>query len=153
MIAAIRVRGTVNVRGEIEDTMKMLHLTRANHCSLVREDPSYLGMLRKVKDYITYGPIDAETLSQLITERGRLKGNRPITDDYVKEHTAFNSIKEFAEAIVEGKADYRELPEVKPLFRLHPPIKGHGTIKRHYSVGGSLGNRGEAINELIRRML
>jgi len=153
MIAAIRIRGTVNVRGEIEDTMKMLHLTRANNCSLVREDPSYMGMLQKTKDYITYGQIDGETLSELIAKRGMLVGDKPVTDDYVKEHTDFGSIRELAEAIVEGKADYKDLPEVKPLFRLHPPIKGFKTVKRHYSVGGSLGNRGEAINELIRRML
>ena len=153
MIAVIRIRGHVNVNRDIEATMKMLNLTRANHCTLVKESASYLGMLQKAKDYITYGPIEAETLAELISKRGMLAGNRPITEAYMKEHTEYESIQEFARAIVKGMADIRELSEVKPIFRLHPPVKGYRSIKRHYNAGGALGNRGEAINELIGRMI
>ena len=153
MIAAIRIRGHVNVNRDIEATMVMLHLTRANHCALINETPSYLGMLQKVKDYITFGEISQDVLSQLIGTRGRLQGDVPITDEVIKENTEFSGIQEFAEAIVKGDADYRDLPDVKPLFRLHPPIKGHKSVKRSFIAGGALGNRKEAINDLIRRMI
>lgn len=36
---------------------------------------------------------------------------------------------------------------------LHPPRGGMRSIKRPFNAGGDLGKRGEAINELITRML
>jgi large subunit ribosomal protein L30 len=153
MIAAIRIRGQVNVNRDIKGTMTMLHLTRTNHCFLLEETPSYLGMLHKVKDYVTFGNISGEALSELITKRGKLMGDDPITDEIVKEGTEFSTIQEFAEAIVKGDANYRDLPNVKLVFRLHPPIKGHKSVKRSFTAGGALGNRKEAIDDLIRRMI
>ena len=153
MIAAIRIRGHVNVNRDIEATMKMLHLTRANHCSLIKENPSYKGMLHKAKDYITFGQVSAEVLAELISKRGRLAGGASITDEYVKEHTDFESIAAFSEAIINDDADFGSIPNVKPVFRLHPPIKGYKTIKRSFRAGGALGNREGAIEDLIRRML
>ena len=153
MIAAIRIRGYVNVNRDIEATMTMLHLTRTNHCSLINETPSYLGMIHKVKDYITFGEVSPDVLSELIAKRGKLQGDEPITDEVIKKNTKFASIAEFAEAVVKGEADYRDLENVKPLFRLHPPIKGHKSVKRSFTAGGALGNRKEAINDLIRRMI
>ncbi len=43
----------------------------------------------------------------------------------------------------------------KKFFRLNSPRKGFGRkgIKRHFVVGGALGDRKEKINDLIRRML
>ncbi|MDY6932317.1 MAG: uL30 family ribosomal protein, partial [Halobacteriota archaeon] len=34
MYAVVRLRGNVNVRPEIKDTLKMLRLNRINHCVL-----------------------------------------------------------------------------------------------------------------------
>jgi large subunit ribosomal protein L30 len=44
---------------------------------------------------------------------------------------------------------------LKPVLRLHPPrgSKGWGGIKRSYTVGGALGFRGEAIRDLVSRMM
>ena len=75
MIAAVRVRGRTGVKKGIQDTMSMLKLTRINHLVLLHEDPTYKGMLVKAKDYITWGEIDEETITQIITKRGKLSGN------------------------------------------------------------------------------
>ncbi|RMF05953.1 50S ribosomal protein L30 [Candidatus Woesearchaeota archaeon] len=69
-VAVIRIRGPVNVRGEVEDTLKMLHLHRKNYCSVFPDSPSVRGMLRKVKDYVTFGVISEETYSLLKEKRG-----------------------------------------------------------------------------------
>ena len=151
--AVVRVRGTVNVRHDIKKTLEMLRLNRVNHCVLVEENESYKGMLQKAKDYITWGEIEKDTLVELIKKRGRLIGDKPLDDDYVKSATSYKSIEELAEAIIEGKIKYRELPEIKPLFRLSPPRRGYEGIKRAYTVGGALGYRGKDINDLIKRML
>ncbi len=153
MFAVIRVRGRTGVRRDIADTLKMMNLTRINHCVLIPDTPAYRGMLQKVKDYVTWGEISEEAAAKLIRSRGRLYGDKPITDEYVKEKMGYESIEEFAKALVAGKALYKDIPDVKPVFRLHPPIKGWEKTKRHFTEGGALGYRGEKINDLILRML
>ena len=151
--AVIRVRGTVNVRHDIKKTLQMLRLHRVNHCVIVEENETFKGMLQKVKDYITWGELDKDTLVELIKKRGRLIGDRPVDDEYIKSSTPYKSVEEFAEAIIDGKIRYRDLPDIKPVFRLSPPRKGYEGIKRAYSVGGALGYRGKDINDLIKRMM
>ncbi len=151
--SVIRLRGQINVRPQIKDTLRYMRLNRVNHCVVLPDNETTKGMLQTAKDYVTWGEIDAGTLAEAIRSRGRLSGNKPVTDDYVKANTDFSSIEEFAAAIVDGKALYKQLPDVKPLLRLHPAKKGLEGIKRSWQAGGALGYRGEAINDLVRRMI
>ncbi len=151
--AVIRVRGQPDVSDDIEYTMGLLGVNRVNHCAIVPENASTKGMLQKVKDYTTYGEINAETLAQLIRVRGRLSGDRMITDDYLAENSDFKTVDELAKAIIENDYRMKDIEAAKPVFRLHPPVKGYEGNKRSYKNGGALGYRGEAINDLIARML
>jgi large subunit ribosomal protein L30 len=151
--AVIRVRGTVNIKPDIKKTMQLLRLSRTNHCVLLEENVVYKGMLQMVKDYTTWGEINKETLSKLLSERGKLIGDKPLTEDYLKKATPYHSFEKLSEAILKEKVKYREIPEVKPLFRLNPPKKGHRTVKRSFVNKGSLGYRKDEINKLIDRML
>jgi large subunit ribosomal protein L30 len=110
-------------------------------------------MLQVVKDYATWGEINKETLSKLINTRGRLVGDKKITEEYLKSSTSYNSFDELSQAIIDNKIRYKDLPDVKPIFRLSPPRKGYGSIKKPYTQGGAAGYRGEDINNLIERML
>jgi large subunit ribosomal protein L30 len=151
MIAAIRIRGRTGLKREIEDTMKMLRLTRINHAVMLDENPNYLGMLRKAKDYITWGEIREDTIIKVISKRGKLPGGVQVTEEYLKENTDYSSIEELSKAVIEGAK--LEKSGVKPIFRLHPPRKGYKNIKKTYNEGGSLGYRGENIEELINKMI
>lgn len=152
-LAVVRVRGTVNVRKDINDALRMLHLTRNCHATLIDNRPSYLGMLQKVHNYVAWGEVSKEVIALLLRERGRLMGNRRITDEYAKR-IGFESIEDLAEAIYELKVEFHKLPEIKPVFRLHPPSGGYGgSIKKSYKSGGVVGYRGEAINDLLKRMI
>ncbi|MDW7732375.1 MAG: 50S ribosomal protein L30 [Methanolobus sp.] len=152
MYALIRVRGNVNVRGSIADTLKMLRLHRVNHCVLLSDNPHNKGMIQKVKDYVAYGPIDVETLTGMLKNRGMLQGGAKLTDAYVAENTNFSSIEAFAQAVIDGNATLKDVPALKPVFRLHPPRKGHAGIKRTAQQGGILGNNGEDIILLLNKM-
>jgi large subunit ribosomal protein L30 len=153
-ICIIRIRGSPNIRQTISDTMKLFNLHHVNHATLVRTNPSVIGMLHKAKDYIAYGAIDLETLKKLLKKRGLLTGNKPLTDSHVKFATNFDSIDNLANGLFEGKTKLRDVPELKPIFRLHPPKGGFpGTIKRAVKAGGVLGNWGENINLLLKKML
>ncbi len=150
--AIIRLRGKLNINPKIKDTLKYLRLNQVNHCVVLPDNETTKGMLQVAKDYVTWGEIDAATLTEMITTRGRLVGDKPVTDAAVKAGSAYGTIAEFAQAIVDGKAQYKDLADVKPLMRLHPAKKGLEGIKRSYQAGGALGYRGEKINELIGRM-
>ncbi|MEE9150637.1 MAG: 50S ribosomal protein L30 [Thermoplasmata archaeon] len=151
--AVIRVRGTVNVKPDIKDTLKILRLNRVNHCVLLPKSKSYSGMLQKVKDYVTWGEIMPETLAKMILHRGRLMGDKKISDRYIKANTNYKSIMSFAKAVSQEEAKYQDIKDIKPVIRLHPPRKGYEGIKRSYKSGGALGYRGEDINEIIGRMI
>jgi large subunit ribosomal protein L30 len=112
-------------------------------------------MLNKSKDYITWGEIDSDVISNLLKERGRMVGDKPVNDSVINENSKFSSIDEFAKAIVSGDATLKDVDGLKPVLRLHPPrgSKGWGGIKRSYTVGGALGFRGEAIRDLVSRMM
>lgn len=152
MYAVVQVRGVVNTRHEIKETLKMLRLHHINHCVLIPETPEYLGMIRKVKDFVAYGEVDAGTLETILRTRGRLLGNKPLTDEYLKSASEYGSVSELAEDLAEGKVKLKDIPELKPVLRMHPPRKGYKTIKRTFNQGGALGYYGREINALLYKM-
>ena len=151
-LVVIRIRGSVNVNHHIAATLDMLGLRRVNHAVIIDDRASYLGMLQKVKDYITWGTVDKDDVALILKNRGRVIGGGHVTDEYVKSNSAFKSIDDFAAAFSDFKAELSDLAGLKTLFRLHPPRKGHSGIKRAYTVGGALGNRGSKIKSLIHKM-
>ena len=151
--AVIRVRGQPDVNRDIEYTMGLLGLTRVNHLVIVPENDSTKGMLQVVKDYCTWGEVDEATLAALIRARGKLAGDKDITDDYLKENSEFATVDDLAKAIIENNYKMRDVEAAKPVFRMHPPVKGYEGNKRSYQNAGALGYRGAAINDLINRML
>lgn len=152
MYAVVQVRGTVKTRREIKDTLKMLRLHHINHCVLIPDTPAYTGMIRKVKDFVAYGEIDAGVVEELLRNRGRLAGDVHLSDEYIKENTQYSGISDFAQALATGQARLTDVPGLKPVLRLHPPRKGHKTTKRTAQQGGSLGYHGEKINDLLYKM-
>ena len=151
--AAVRVRGTVNINPDIKKTLQLLNLSKANHCVLLEENPSIKGMLQVTKDYVTWGEIDKDVLLKLINARGKLEGDKELTDDYLKSSISYGSIDKLSQAIIDNKFKYRDIPNVKPIFRLSPPKKGYEGIKRSFVNKGALGYRGKEINKLIGKMI
>ena len=122
-LAIIRVRGGIRVAQEIKDTLSMLRLYRQNYCVVRERTPALLGMIKKAKDYVTWGEIDDETYKVLVVRRGRPD---PADKKQVKPYFRLN-------------------PPSKGFGR-----KG---IKKSYKQGGALGYRGPEIKSLIERMI
>ena len=139
-IAIVRVRGIINLSGKVKETFSLLRLYRKNYCVVVEDSPSYKGMINKVKDFVTYGEIDDGTYKELVEKRSEeFKGRE-------KDSKSKIEYKKFI--VVDGK-------KIKPFFRLSPPRKGFGRkgIKVSFAAKGALGNRGEKINDLLKRMI
>ena len=138
-VAVILVRGRVGLRQEVKDTLDMLRLYRKNFCVVLEDNPVSRGMIKKVKDFVTWGEISEEMFSKLVSERGEEWLGR-TSDSKGKYKYGFMEVA--------GK-------KYKKYFRLQPPRKGFGRkgIKMAFNVGGGLGNRAEKINDLIERMI
>ncbi|MCI4331854.1 MAG: 50S ribosomal protein L30 [Thermoplasmata archaeon] len=147
----IRVRGTIHARHDIIDTLHVLHLNRPNHATVLPEAESFRGMLTKVQGYVTWGEAEPETIGLLLKERG--------------ETTQGDRLEESNLTDVGPSKDFRELtrnvlaqgllrsPGVRPLFRLKAPKGGWRSTKKSFALGGALGYRGRAINDLAKRMM
>ncbi len=152
-LAVVRIRGISDINKEINDTMRMLHLTRKCHATLVDSRPSYLGMLRRTQNYVAWGEISEGIILLLLKKRGRLMGDKKLTDDYAQK-VGKKSLDELAKALHKGEIKFLDLPSIKPVFRLHPPRKGfQGKTKRSYASGGVAGYQGEAISGLLEQMI
>jgi len=152
-ITVVRVRGTIRASRYVRETLQMLHLTRNNYGVLIDNRSPFLGMLKTAQNFITWGEASKEIVNILIRKRGRLTGNKKLTDEYA-QRIGYKSLEELAEAIFDCRVEYWKLPNVQPVFKLRPPTKGFkGKIKKGYGAGGELGYRGEKINELIGRMV
>ena len=132
MYAVVRIRGTIGANRQIRDTLKMLNLRKINSCTIVPDNPSYKGMLQKVKDYVTWGEVSDDILAMLLKRNG---------------------VENVEEAIKELKEGEKLKNITNPCIRLAPPRKGYKSIKKPFKLGGSAGYRGKKINELIRRMI
>jgi large subunit ribosomal protein L30 len=153
VVTVIRLRGTQNLNPKTKDTLKYLRLNRVNHAVVLPGNETTVGMLQVAKDYVTWGEVDAATLAAVIRSRGRVAGNNPLTEAHLGKTTPFKTFDALAGAIVKGEFHYKDIPDVKPLFRLHPARQGLEGIKRSVQNGGALGYRGTDINRLLGRML
>ena len=153
-IAIIRIRGDHDIKRQVNDTLKMLRLYKKNNLSIVSNTTSNVGMIKKIKDYVTWGEIDQETFKAVLEKRARIAGDKKLSEDYLKEklNSGFDN---FASDFINFKKELKDISGLKQFFRLNPPIKGFERkgIKVPYSLGGVLGYRREKINELIKRML
>ncbi|MAG47809.1 50S ribosomal protein L30 [archaeon] len=153
-VAVIRIKGKIGLKRGIKDALNILRLYNKHTCVIIDNTENYIGMLKKVKDYVTWGEIDGSTFKLLISQRGRIAGKIRLTEEYAKDKLKFN-IDDFIKDFFSGKKKFKDIPGFKPFFKLKPPTKGfeRGGIKKPFSLGGVLGYRKEKINDLIQRML
>ena len=145
-IAVVKIRGNIRVSQKVKDTMKLIGLTRVNHCSIIDDRVNYKGMLQKAKDYITWGEPTAEIIKKMLQKRGK------VTDEFVAKNTKYKTIDEFVDAFMKFEVELSEL-KLEKVFRLSPPRKGYSSTKKPFAKKGSLGYRGNKINKLLVRMI
>ncbi len=132
VVAAVRIRGRVNVRHDITETLNRLNLKRVSNCTIIKVNEPALGMLKKSSGHIAYGEVDEETLSKLVTKFG---------------------LNVDPKGVISGKVDMKDIKEKLPL-RLHPPKHGYRKSTRlNVKQGGTLGYMGKDVNTLIARMV
>jgi large subunit ribosomal protein L30 len=139
MILVIRISGQVEIPKSVSETLYRLRLRRKYTAILLESKQQNLKLLNKIRNFIAFGEINKETLTDLISKRGEsIKKNDEIDAEKIVELLDKKNLKDLG---------------LKPFFRLHPPRKGIES-KKHAGVGkGVLGDNKEKINDLVRRML
>jgi len=153
-IAIVRIKGKVGLKKGIKSTLNMLHLYKKNSCTIIPNTTTYVGMLKKLKDCVTWGELNEETCKLLLEKRGKLPSKKPLTEAYLKTKIKMN-LDKFVKEFMSFKKELKDVPGLKQFFKLKPPEKGfeRGGTKKPFSLGGVLGYRKEKINDLIKRMI
>jgi|SRR3989344_314364 len=139
MIIAIRIHGLVEIDGDVQEHLSRLRLRRKYSAVLLKNTKENLHLLRQVRDFIAYGVVSEADIEELISKRGQAVGNKKID---AKKIVAELKTKNLV-----------EIDSIKPFFRLHPP-RGGIDSKVHFPIRkGVLGDHGDKINLLLKRML
>lgn len=134
VVAVVRIKGSVGIDPDIEKTLQSLRLDKAFTAALYNQSDSLEGMLKKAQRYLTWGKPNKQTIFTFLKKSG----------------INVEDLNRFSAKLHEGE---EKLPH--PIFvSLHPPKKGFKrSVKRAYNSKGEYGDRGEGINELIRKMV
>ena len=152
-LLVVRMRGTVNVPYWALTTLKNLYLNKKFSATLVPETTNYLGMLRKINQWVAWSKADSDIIKTLIEKRGKKKSPTLESKDENKSKSDYKGIDELVEVIVNDKIKFSDQSNIKPWFSLNPPKGGFKkNTKRQFSDGGILGNNKELL-EIVKKMV
>jgi large subunit ribosomal protein L30 len=152
-LLVVRMRGTVNVPYWALTTLKNLYLNKKFSATLVPETTNYLGMLRKINQWVAWSKADSDIIKTLIEKRGKKKSPTLESKDGNKSKSDYKGIDELVDVIVNNKIKFSDQNNIKPWFSLNPPKGGFKkNTKRQFSDGGILGNNKELL-EIVKRMV
>lgn len=155
ILVAIRLRGESAVPYRVLHTLESLRLRHKFNAVVLPDRPEIRGMLKQAKDMVTWGAPSVQALTQLLEDRGRIIGDKPLTGDFLKSTLGLDGISQLMERLESGALRFRQLWDagMKPVFRLHPPRGGFKmSSRRLYQERGELGDRGPDIDLLLERM-
>jgi large subunit ribosomal protein L30 len=148
----VRMRGTVNVPFWALTTLKNLNLNKRFSATLVPETSDYLGMLRKINQWVAWSKADSEIVKTLIEKRGK-KITQLDSQKESKKKDEYKGIDELVNVIVNDKIKFSDQSNIKPWFSLNPPRGGFKKkSKKQFTDGGILGNNKDLL-EIVKRMV
>jgi len=160
LILVVRIRGVNRLSPRVKRILRLFRLRQIHNATFIRVNKATLNMLKHVDPFVTYGYPDRKTISQLLYKRGyiKAKGQRiPINSNSVIEGVLGKqnilSIEDLIEEISNVGAHFKVANNSVWPFKLNPPKGGYREKRHPYNMGGDWGNREQAINELVRRML
>ncbi|MGI9565866.1 MAG: 50S ribosomal protein L30 [Nitrosopumilus sp.] len=148
----VRIKGQADVPYWATHTMTLLKLDKKYRATILPAKKNTLGMLNKVKHYVSWIELDSSLAKELIDKKARKSGYQKITDEDLKA-LGFANSDELATALTDGKATLSKLKPLKPWFALSPPRHGFKrSTKKLYGQKGVLGQNKE-LDTLVRNMM
>lgn len=148
----VRIKGQADCPYWATTTMTLLKLDKKYRATILPARENTLGMLNKVKHYVSWIELDASLAKELIDKKARKEGYQKITAADLKE-LGFASTEALGSALAEGKATLSKLKPLKPWFALSPPRYGFKrSTKKLYGQKGVLGQNKD-LGKLVRNMM
>lgn len=148
----VRIKGQADCPYWATTTMTLLKLDKKYRATILPAKENTLGMLNKVKHYVSWIELDASFTKELIDKKARKEGYQKITATDLKE-LGFASTEALGSALAEGKATLSKLKPLKPWFALSPPRYGFKrSTKKLYGQKGVLGQNKD-LGTLVRNMM
>jgi len=148
----VRIKGQVDVPHWAKTTLKLLKLEKKYRATIIPAKENTLGMLNKVKHYVSWQEIDSTLAKELLDKKARKSGYRKVTPEDLKE-IGFASLDELASSLADGKSSLSKLKPLKPWFALSPPRHGFKrSTKKMYGQKGVLGHNKD-LSILVRNMI
>jgi large subunit ribosomal protein L30 len=162
----VRMKGTVNVPRWANLTLESLHLNKKFRATIIPENEQTLGMLRKIKELVSWTSVDDAFIKEFIEKKGRVTASRLITTTTLdaeeqldnnrnSENNELNNadINQVVSTLSQNQTYLSKISGIKPWFALNPPKGGFKKkSKRSYSQNGILGDNKELIS-LVKRMM
>jgi len=151
----VRMRGTINVPYWAITTLKNLNLNKRFSATLVPETSNYLGMLRKINQWVAWSKADSEIVKTLIEKRAKKRNPKSvsITKKGSENIGEYKGIDELVDVIINEKIKFSDQNNIKPWFSLNPPKGGFKkSTKKQFSDGGILGNNKELL-DIVKKMV
>ncbi|MGD8919087.1 MAG: 50S ribosomal protein L30 [Nitrosopumilaceae archaeon] len=148
----VRIKGQADVPHWATTTMTLLKLDKKYRATILPAKDNTLGMLNKVKHYISWIELETDLAKELLDKKARKSGYQKITPEDLKE-LGFNTVEDLAKALSDGTATLSKLKPLKPWFALSPPRHGFKrSTKKLYGQKGVLGSNKE-LGTIVRRMI
>ncbi len=75
----VRMKGTVNVPYWARITLESLNLNKRFRATIIPENDQTLGMLRKIKEFVSWTNVDAEFIREFIEKKGRISSSKLLS--------------------------------------------------------------------------
>ena len=148
----LRIKGQADVPYWATTTLKLLKLEKKFRATIIPAKENTLGMLNKIKHYVSWQEIDISITKELLDKKGRKAGYKKITSEDLSE-IGFKTMDELASSLTESKSTLSKLKPLKPWFAMAPPKHGFKrSTKKLYGQKGILGHNKELIT-IVRRMM
>ena len=148
----VRMKGQIGVPYWVKTTLQLLKLEKKFRATIIPAKENTLGMLNKVKHYVSWQEIDATTTKELLDKKARKLGYKKVTEEDLTK-IGYKNTQDLAVSIAEGKVSLSKLKPLKPWFALAPPRRGFKrNTKKLFDEDGILGHNKE-LSSLIKNMM
>jgi large subunit ribosomal protein L7e len=159
VVLAIRVRGINRMSPKVKKVLQLLRLRQVHNAVFIKVNKASQVLLTTVEPYVTYGPPNLKTVSDMIYKRGFGKVNKnriPLSDNNIIAQNLgkYNIIcmEDLIHEIYTCGPHFKEANNFLWPFKLSSPLGGWKNKGIHFSEGGDAGNREQLINNLVRQM-
>ena len=162
VVFVIRIRGIIGVSPKVKKILRLFRLRQINNGVFVRVNAATTKMLRLIEPFVAYGTPNLKSVRELIYKRGfgKVNGQRvPLSSNTViQEVIGKNDVlcmEDLIHEIFTVGPHFKQASNFLWPFKLNSPRKGYGGKKKliHFCENGAVGNQGDHINRLIKKMI